>query len=74
MHSIWPRFWLLRWYSIARSGVLQRALDSAVSERESLRARLYDIERRRVAIRRIEEAENASDDHLLNVIAGSLKP
>ena len=61
--------------------VLQKKLKSAIDERENhkqqnvrLQARLDDIERRRAAIRRIEDAENAPDDHLLSVIADSLKP
>lgn len=75
------RSWLLRWRFTTAITVRQKALDSAIREREGykcqnlrLQARLDDIERRKAAIRRIEDADNAPDDRLLTVIAESLKP
>jgi hypothetical protein len=81
MHDMQSRSWLLRWRSTTAMIVLRKALNSAIDERETykqqslhLQARLDDIGRRKAAIRRIEDAENAPDDQLLTVIAESLKP
>lgn len=74
------QFWLYRWRSTVRLNILQNALDSAIHDRERheqrnarLQARLDDIERRRAAIRRIQDAENAPDDQLLSMIDEGLK-
>lgn len=80
MRDMRSQSWFLRWRYTTAMTVLQKALDSAIHEREShkgqnvrLQARLDDIERRRAAIRRIEDADNAPDDQLLTVITESLK-
>jgi len=75
------QFWFSRWRSITGMTVLQKALDSAIHDRDRheyqnvrLQARLDDIERRRIAMRQIDDAPNAPDDDLLAMINERLKP